>query len=240
MPKVLQRLSVFHLYAQRNHSISKSCRVGDSCPLLKKKRNSVRDFSSFHSGRKPFHFSSNVFCWMKTFFSPFFSPQTNFPKQNKYPVLTLLMTILHNSSQDETIPGQAGMVVVRRRRSTPSTAATGGGIAGETTTTTTPASASASALALALAPTAVATMATACCPFDQEVEEHGAEPCVTTTMGGGIAGGTTTTTTMTPALASASASVSAPTAAVTTKKFETRIFGSLRTRRIDVICKIEI
>jgi hypothetical protein len=89
------------------------------------------------------------------------------------------MTILHNSSQDETIPGRAGMVVARRRRSTPSTAATGGGIAGGTTTTTMPALALASALALA--PTAAATMATARRPFDQEVEDRGAEPRVSTT-----------------------------------------------------------
>ncbi len=163
-----------------------------------------------HSGRKPFHFLSNVFCWTKTFFSLlFFSPQTNFPKRNKYPVLTLLMTILHNSRQDEMIPGRAGMVVVRRRQSTPSTAATGGGIAGGTTTTMTPASAlasasasasalasasasasasalvsaSASALASASAsaPTAAGMMATARRPFDQEVEDGEAEPRVTTT-----------------------------------------------------------
>ena len=76
---------------------------------IEKKHNSVRDLLSSHSGRKPFHFSSNVFCWTKTFFLSFFlSPQTIFPKQNKYPVLTLLMTILHNSSQDEMIPGRGG------------------------------------------------------------------------------------------------------------------------------------
>jgi hypothetical protein len=109
----------------------------------------------------------------------FFSPQTIFPKQNKYPVLTLLMTILHNSSQDETIPGQVGTVVARRRWSMPSTAATGEGIAGRTTAML--ASASALALASALAPTAAVTMAIARCPFSQEVEDHAAEPCVTMT-----------------------------------------------------------
>ncbi len=82
-------------------------------------------------------------------------------------------------------------------------------------TTTTPALAL--ALALASAPTAAATMAIARRPFNQEVEDRGAEPCVTTTMGGGIADGTTSMTTTAPALASASALVlvSAPTAAAT-------------------------
>jgi hypothetical protein len=107
------------------------------------------------------------------------------------------MTILHNSSQVETIPGQAGMVVARRRWSTPSTAAMGGGIAGGTTMRTKPASASASASALASAPTVAATMAIARRPFDQEVEDREAEPCVTTTTVGGIAVGTTSSTTTT-------------------------------------------
>ena len=83
------------------------------------------------------------------------------------------MTILHNSSQDEMIPGRAGTVVAQRRRSTPLTAALGGGIAGGTTMTTMPALALASASASA--PTAAATMAIARCPFDQEVEYRGAE-----------------------------------------------------------------
>ena len=48
-------------------------------------------------------------------------------------------------------------------------------------------------------------MAIAHCPFDQEVEDCGAKPCFTTTMGGGIAGGTTMATTV-PALALASPS----------------------------------
>ena len=93
----------------------------------------------------------------------------------------------------------------------PSTAATGGGIAGGTTPTTM--LAPATALALASTLTAVATMAIACRPFNQEVEDCGAEPCVTTTTGGGIIDGTTSTTTTAPALASASAS--ALTAAAT-------------------------
>ena len=89
------------------------------------------------------------------------------------------MTILHNSSQDEMIPGRAGTVIAQRRRLTPSTVATGGGIAGGTTTTTTLALALASALALAL--TAAMTMAIARRPFTQEVEDRGAEPRVMTT-----------------------------------------------------------
>ncbi len=151
------------------------------------------------------------FVGRKLFSLLFFSPQTNFPKQMKYPVLTLLITILHNSSQDETIPGWAGTVVTRRRRSTPSTAAMGGGIAGGTTTTTTPALAS--GLSLALAPTAVATMAIARRSFNQEVEDHGAKLCVTTTTGGGIADRTTLMTTTGPA--SALALTSVPTAVAT-------------------------
>ena len=83
----------------------------------------------------------------------------------------------------------------------PPTAATGGGIAGGTMTTTTPALALASASASALAPTAVATMAIARRPFNQEVENHGDEQCLMTTTGGGIAGGTMRTTAL--ALASA-------------------------------------
>ena len=101
------------------------------------------------------------------------------------------------------------MVVAGQRRLTPLTAATGGGIADGMTMTTPPTSAS--ALALALAPTAAVMMAIARRPFDQEVEDCGAKPCLTMATGGGIAGGMTRTT----APASASAMAMAPTVAAT-------------------------
>ena len=69
--------------------------------------------------------------------------------------------------------------------------------------------ASALASALALAPAAVAMMATARCPFDQEVEDRGAELCVTMTTGGGIADRTTLMMTMAPTSALALASAPA-------------------------------
>ena len=102
-----------------------------------------------------------------------------------------------------------GVVIVQRRRSTPSTAATGGGIAGGTTTRMTPVLALASASVST--PTAAATMAIARHPFNQEVEDRRAKSCLMTMTGGWIASGTTRTT----ALTSASALVSAPTAAAT-------------------------
>jgi hypothetical protein len=39
---------------------------------IEKKRNSVQDFLSSHSGRNPFHFLSNIFCRTKTFSLSFF------------------------------------------------------------------------------------------------------------------------------------------------------------------------
>ena len=128
------------------------------------------------------------------------------------------MTILHHSSQDETIPGRGDGCCVTEAIDVLD-CGDGRGIAGGTTTTTAPASKSASASALA--PTAAAMMAITCCPFDQEVEDRGAKPCVTTTTGGGIADGMTTTAPASPlALASAS------TAAATINK--PRVAGQLR------------
>ena len=103
------------------------------------------------------------------------------------------------------------------------TATTGGGIAGGTTTATTPASALALALTLALAPTAVAMMAIAHCPFHQEVEDHGAEPCVVTTTGGGITDGMTLTMTTVPSSASASAPTAAATMAIARHLFNQEV-----------------
>ena len=147
--------------------------------IEKKKKNPSKIFRHPILDKNHFTFCPTFFAIRKLLFSLLFLVRKIISQNKiKYPVLTLLMTILHNSSQDEMIPGRAGTVIAQRRRLTPSTVATGGGIAGGTTTTMTLALASASASALAL--TAAVTMAIARRPFTQEVEDRGAKPPVTT------------------------------------------------------------